>query len=252
MASAYQTKGDVKKAKEIYDSVIKSNNKYAKAYIMRAGLYRDTKDYDNAQKDLTKAIDLEEKNVDAYFELYNVYKLKKDNDSATGILNKVIDMVASDESMYIPAGKAYYYQGKYDDAMEMFNSAEKNGEADAIYYKGVVYAKKGDNKSALKQYKKYADKESALAKATKKSDVYDKIAKCYMLEEDYDNALLYVRKGLKADDQTAGVKLLKKQVILYEKTGNYKDALKCAREYVKKYPDDKEMKKEVRFIKTRI
>ena len=38
-----------------------------------------------------------------------------------------------------------------------------------------------------------------------------------MLEEDYDNALLYVRKGLKADDQTAGVKLLKKQVILYEK-----------------------------------
>ena len=30
MASAYQTKGDVKKAKEIYDSVIKSNNKYAK------------------------------------------------------------------------------------------------------------------------------------------------------------------------------------------------------------------------------
>ena len=36
--------------------------------------------------------------------------------------------------------------------MEMFNSAEKNGEADAIYYKGVVYAKKGDNKSALKQY----------------------------------------------------------------------------------------------------
>ena len=243
---------DVKKAKEIYDSVIKSNNKYAKAYIMRAGLYRDTKDYDNAQKDLTKAIDLEEKNVDAYFELYNVYKLKKDNDSATGILNKVIDMVASDESMYIPAGKAYYYQGKYDDAMEMFNSAEKNGEADAIYYKGVVYAKKGDNKSALKQYKKYADKESALAKATKKSDVYDKIAKCYMLEEDYDNALLYVRKGLKADDQTAGVKLLKKQVILYEKTGNYKDALKCAREYVKTYPDDKEMKKEVRFIKTRI
>ena len=219
---------------------------------MRAGLYRDTKDYDNAQKDLTKAIDLEEKNVDAYFELYNVYKLKKDNDSATGILNKVIDMVASDESMYIPAGKAYYYQGKYDDAMEMFNSAEKNGEADAIYYKGVVYAKKGDNKSALKQYKKYADKESALAKATKKSDVYDKIAKCYMLEEDYDNALLYVRKGLKADDQTAGVKLLKKQVILYEKTGNYKDALKCAREYVKTYPDDKEMKKEVRFIKTRI
>ena len=42
------------------------------------------------------------------------------------------------------------------------------------------------------------------------------------------------------------------QVILYEKTGNYKDALKCAREYVKTYPDDKEMKKEVRFIKTRI
>ena len=33
---------------------------------------------------------------------------------------------------------------------------------------------------------------------------------------------------------------------------NYKDALKCAREYVKTYPDDKEMKKEVRFIKTRI
>lgn len=172
MASAYQTKGDVKKAKEIYDSVIKSNNKYAKAYIMRAGLYRDTKDYDNAQKDLTKAIDLEEKNVDAYFELYNVYKLKMDNDSATGILNKVIDMVASDESMYIPAGKAYYYQGKYDDAMEMFNSAEKNGEADAIYYKGVVYAKKGDNKSALKQYKKYAGQRKCFSEGRQRNQMF--------------------------------------------------------------------------------
>ena len=43
-----------------------------------------------------------------------------------------------------------------------------------------------------------------------------------MLEEDYDNALLYVRKGLKADDQTAGVNLLKKQVILYEKSSKRK------------------------------
>ena len=64
----------------------------------------------------------------------------------------------------------------------------------------------------------------------------------YMLERDLK----------RMTTQTAGVKLLKKQVILYEKTGNYKDALKCAREYVKTYPDDKEMKKEVRFIKTRI
>lgn len=142
----------IKKAKEIYDSVIKSNNKYAKAYIMRAGLYRDTKDYDNAQKDLTKAIDLEEKNVDAYFELYNVYKLKKDDDSATGILNKVIDMVASDESMYIPGQeKRIIIKVNMMMRWKCLILQEKNGEADAIYYKGVVYAKKGDNKSALKQ-----------------------------------------------------------------------------------------------------
>ena len=44
----------------------------------------------------------------------------------------------------------------------------------------------------------------------------------------------------------------KNQVILYEKQKMYQEALEAAQEYVKRYPGDAGMKKELAFIKTRI
>ena len=50
----------------------------------------------------------------------------------------------------------------------------------------------------------------------------------------------------------AGMVLGRNRVILYERTGRYKKAKKAASLYLEKYPGDKEMEKELGFIKTRI
>ena len=50
----------------------------------------------------------------------------------------------------------------------------------------------------------------------------------------------------------AGMVLGRNRVVLYERIGKYKRAKKAAVLYLEKYPGDKEMEKELEFIKTRI
>lgn len=248
MAAAYHSKGDYENAKKIYDSLIKSDEKDTKAYLARAQLHIDKNEYDEALKYFTRAMDTDENCEDAYFGLYRVYNFQNDRESATNILNKFIDMSSSDEKKAVATGKAYYYLEEYDDALTFFDKAEKNGEEDAVYYKGLIYMMKGDNESALKQYMAYESKDIP----DKNNDVYNELAKCFMQSDDYKQALVYVKKGLAKGTTSVEKALLKKQVILYEKMGKYKIALRCARKYVSAYPADKDMKKELTFIKTRI
>lgn len=248
MAAAYHSKGDYDNAKKIYDSLIKSNAKDTKAYLARAGLFTDMSEYDAALNDYTKAMDTDEKCEDAYFGLYQVYCLQNDKEAAVNILNKFIDMGSSEEDMYVATGRAYYYLEEYDESLKYLDKAEKDGRDEALYYKGLVYMEKGDNQSALKQYMAYEAKEIP----DKINDVYNQLAKCFMQSDDYKQALAYVKKGLDKGNSSVEKSLLKKQVILYEKMGKYKIALRCAKKYINLYPDDENMKKELSFIRTRI
>ena len=248
LAASYQAVDNYTEAQKIYDSIIKSDNKNTKAYIARASLFVTMKDYESAAKDYTKAMDTDEECDDAYFGLYNVYTLQKDADSAKSILNKLIDMDSGDKKHDIASGKAYYYMGEYDNALEAFKKAVKNGEQDALYFEGMTYAAKSDYDSAKKIFKEYISNEDL----TKNIDAYVQISNCLIEVEDYEQALSYVQKGLELGKTSVQKSLLKNNVIIYEKMGQYKKAYSVSEKYVKMYPDDKQMKRELKFIRTRI
>lgn len=245
---SYQAADNYTEAQKIYDSIIKSDKKNTKAYIARASLFVEVKDYESAAKDYTKAMDTDEECDDAYFGLYNVYILQKDEESAKSILNKLIDMDSDDKKHDIASGKAYYYLGEYDNALAAFKKAVKNGEQDALYFEGMTYVAKSDYNSAKKLFKEYISKEDL----TKNIDAYVQISNCLIEVEDYEQALTYVQKGLDLGETSVQKSLLKNNVIIYEKMGLYKKAYSVAGKYVKLYPDDKKMKRELTFIRTRI
>ena len=180
--------------------------------------------------------------------MYNVYNLQKDEESAKSILNKLIDMDSDDKKHDIASGKAYYYLGEYDNALAAFKKAVKNGEQDALYFEGMIYVAKSDYNSAKKLFKEYISKEDL----TKNIDAYVQISNCLIEVEDYEQALTYVQKGLDLGETSVQKSLLKNNVIIYEKMGLYKKAYSVAGKYVKLYPDDKKMKRELTFIRTRI
>ena len=248
LASSYQAKDDYENAEKIYSSIIKADNKSIRAYIARASLYVTVKDYDLAQKDYTRAMDIDEECDDAYLGLYNVYKLQNNQEAAVSILNKLIDMDIDGKEHDIASGKAYYYLGEHDNALKAFEKAEKNGADEALYYKGLIYMAKSDYDSAKNQFEEYISKESS----SRNPDVYIQISNCLIEMEDYKQALNYVNKGLELGNAVAEKSLLKNSVIIYEKMGKYKKALNVAKQYMESYPDDKAMKKELSFIRTRI
>ena len=248
LASSYQANGDYDDAQKAYASIIKADKKNIKAYTARASLYVDMKDYDAAAKDYTMAMDMDEECEDAYFGLYNVYKLQENDEAAVNILNKLIDMSSDDKKYYIASGKAYYYLEEYDNALSAFKKAAENGENEALYYEGLTYVAKSDYDSAKKQFKEYISKEDS----AKNPDAYIQISNCLIKAEDYEQALSYVNKGLELGETAAERSLLKNSVIIYEKIGEYKKALNAAKKYLKSYPGDKDMKRELSFIRTRI
>lgn len=248
LAASYQANGDYDNAQKVYADIIKADKKNTKAYTSRASLYTKMKDYDAAAKDYTKAMDIDEECDDAYFGLYNVYNLQGDKEAAVNILNKLIDMDSDDKKHDIASGKAYYYLEEYDNALSAFKKAVKDGSDEALYYTGLTYVAKSDYNSAKKQFKEYISNENS----AKNPDAYIQISNCLIEVQDYEQALNYVNKGLALGTTTAERSLLKNSVIIYEKMGQYKKALNAAKKYVKSYPDDKSMRRELSFIKTRI
>ena len=78
------------------------------------------------------------------------------------------------------------------------------------------------------------------------------MAGCYIELGDFESASGCIDKGMSLGISSAGIQLLKNRVILYERMGKYKKAKKSANLYLKKFPGDKDMEKELIFIKTRI
>ena len=74
--------GLIEEAKDTLDRAIRINSKYTNAYILRALVYDQILQYDNAIVDLKKAIELEPDNYLAYYDLGNAFILNGDLEEA--------------------------------------------------------------------------------------------------------------------------------------------------------------------------
>lgn len=247
-ASAKLLMGDISGAEGIYNDIIKEDSSQDGIYLARGRLYQMQGEDDKALEDYSNAIKASEKCYDAYFAIYEIYTRLGDNSKAEDILKKLsgLEMETAEELMQL--GRMYYYKGDYKNAKSNFDKSVKGGCNEALYYTGMVYMTEKDYNTAISRFKEYIGTGST----EKAPEAYNQIAGCYIELEDFENASAYIDKGMEFGVTNAGMVLGRNRVVLYERTGKYKKAKKAAVLYLEKYPGDKEMEKELEFIKTRI
>lgn len=239
--------GNTEDAMGIYNGIINEDGN-ADTYKARGRLYEMLGDSTRAVKDYLDAIEKDSKCYDAYFALYNVYTRLGDNAKAEGALNKLAGMEAETAEEVMQSGRVYYYKGDYNNAIANLEKAAKDGCNEALYYLGTVYMAEEDYSQAADKFNEYINKGAA----EKAPDAYNQIAGCYIELGDFESASGCIDKGMSLGISDADIQLLKNRVILYERMGKYKKAKKSASLYLKKFPGDKDMEKELIFIKTRI
>lgn len=247
-ASVKLLMGDISGAEGIYNDIIKEDDSQDSIYLARGRLYQMQGADDKALKDYSSAIKASVKCYDAYFAMYGIYTRLGDNSKAEDILKKLsgLEMETAEELMQL--GRMYYYKGDYKNANSNFSQSVKGGCNEALYYTGMVYMAEKDYNTAISRFKEYIGTGST----EKAPEAYNQIAGCYIELEDFENASDYIDKGMEFGVTNAGMVLGRNRVVLYERTGKYKKAKKAANSYLEKYPGDKEMEKELEFIKTRI
>lgn len=240
--------GDTKSAKKNYETIIKDKEKYMDAYIELAKLYRSEEDMDKAIETYRKALDVDKTFYTADFALYDLYASEGQTDAASEVLNSLITISSKKATNLMVIGRAYYYKGDYDKATQYLKMSYDANCKESSYYLGMVQVSQKDYDSAKKSFEKYIKENQSDLDV----DVYNQLSALCMEEGDYDKAQTAVTKGLSYGNTSARQMLLKNQVLLYERQKKNEKAKKAAQDYIKLYPDDTGMQKELQFIETRI
>lgn len=240
--------GNTKSAKKNYETIIKDKEKYLDAYTELAKVYASEEDTDKAIETYRKALEVDKTFYDADFALYELYMSQGQEDAANEVLNQLITISSKKATNLMVIGRAYYYKGDTDKAIEYLEMSYDANCKESSYYLGIVQADLKDYDNAQKSFEKYI-KEN---KTDFNVDVYNQLASLYMEEGEYAKAQSAITKGLSCGNSSARQMLQKNQVLLYERQKKNDKAKEAATEYIKLYPNDAGMQKELEFIDTRI
>lgn len=246
MAFCQQEKWEL--AKEDCQEMIQREEEYFDAYLALARIERNLGNNDEAVKAYLDVIAKNKSYYDAYFELYEQYCYSGQEDAANELLDQLLSIKTDKAQNMLVIGRAYYYKKEYDKAKEYLNKAYEGKCRESKYYTGIICAEEKLYEEAIEAFQTYI-KEN---KDNLKVEAYCQLAAIYMEQRDYNKAKNALTKGISYGNSSAIQELKKNQVILLEKQNKYDEALELAAEYLKVYPSDTAMKKEVSFIKTRI
>ncbi len=139
---------------------------------------------------------------------------------------------------------------KYEEAITCFDASIESGENIAESYrgKGIALFELGKYKEASEALIKSVDKGAAPNAQTS-----NMIAQSLIEQGDYAGSIEWLKDGLSHDD--ASSKLTRQMryhlVVAYEKGAQWDLALENAQSYMADYPDDQDMKRELKFLETR-
>lgn len=126
-------------------------------YSIRGDIYSNLKEYDQALKDFNKIIELESNSNVAYYNRGMTYKNLGKVELATQDFIKAIELDIDDINAYFELTKIYENDSikRYDDAINIYNKAQKkwSGNAKIYYYRGYVYKNLKNYDKAIEDWK---------------------------------------------------------------------------------------------------
>lgn len=245
--AVYEVLGEQEKAKEMYQQAIEKDKENWSAYLKKASLEEKLKEWEEAKKDYQSVIKASgQEKYEAYFRLYELCQNQGEEDTSEQILKEITQTKSKDPFVLCQIGRAYQYQGDEKKATEYFQKSLENGYAESEYYLGMNAMSKKDYDGAESYFEAYLK-----SKGQFHALAYNQLAGCSMEKGDYAKALEYLDAGLQISDSANRALLWQNQILVYERGGSFQKAKKSAKEYLSVYPQDKKMKKELEFIKTR-
>lgn len=239
--------GAYKDAVETYTDIIREFGEDAQVLADRAYAYQKIGEYEKGLDDYDKAIALQENNYEYYFRKYYLLKEMNRETEANELLSKAAEIEIKAKADKFNLAKIHFYQGLYDQAFPELSESFANGFIDAYFYIGEIYMQKKDYSTAKYYYEKYIEEGGVNA-----PEVYNQVASCLIKMEEYEQAIPYLEIGIEYAHSDMMRVLLKNEIIVYEKMGDFKKALDKLQSYIASYPEDEDAKREKSFVVSRI
>lgn len=244
LADAYEKLGENEKAKEVYNAILTLEPEEVNALFLRGRLYLKDGQYEPAFADFSRTVELDKDGYDLRIEIAGLLTEAGYKDEGLQFLQQFLADNEKKLSDY-DKGRIYYYMGDYEKAKVSLEGAKTEESDDVILLLGKSYEQLGDYNYATSVYKNYLDEHPEAA------DIYNQLGLCKMKSGEYDAALSAFRSAANVENNGMEQVLMFNQIAAYEYTGNFKQATVLMEEYLKKYPDDEEAKREYEFLKSR-
>lgn len=236
--------GDIQGAMDVYSAII-AFNENAKAYFLRGNLYYSQNDEENALKDYAAAIEKDSKDYDLYIGVSEALTAHGKEKEAQDYLNQALELGGNRAYDKMQKGRINFLLGEQKTAISLLEEAIKGKEKKAYYYLAEIYSLMGDTENAEKTMVSYIESDAA--------DSYSlfNIANDQIAKGNYTMAIECLDLALNLEKVPNKQILMKTLVIAYEHNLEFDKALEIMKDYVEKYPDDEDAKRELTFLETR-
>lgn len=245
---AEEKSGLYKEAQATYETILSKKKSDASIYGKLGQVLEKNGNFEEAVKNYDKAISLDDRNYNLLFGKYFLYLNNGDTEKANAVLTEALAIQAKTDEDYYNLARLHYYKGDYVSAESELKDSASKGFTTAYYYLGRIYQSDKDYDQAISMFEQYLADENNSKSAT----AYNQLGVCYMEKENFEKALEAIETGIALNDESVKYNLLTNQVTLLEHLVDYDSAFEKANEFLKLYPEDKAMKNELEFIKTRI
>ena len=236
--------GDAQGAMDVYSAII-SYNENAKAYFLRGNLYYSQNNEEQALKDYAAAIENDSKDYELYIGVFEALTAHGKDKEAQGYLNQALEIGGNRAYDKMQKGRINFLLGEQKTAISLLEEAIKGKEMTAYYYLAEIYSLMGDTENSEKTMLSYIESGAA--------DSYSlfHIANDQIDKGNFKMAIECLNLALNLEKVPNKQMLMKTLVIAYEHNLEFDKALEVMTDYVEKYPEDEEAKRELTFLETR-
>ncbi|MCR4651479.1 MAG: tetratricopeptide repeat protein [Lachnospiraceae bacterium] len=243
IADAFERKGDISSAIDIYTAILDMRDKDTLSYYKRGADYLELDIHDAAVSDFETCLKLEPENYDLRIRIAGTLSDKGYEDEGTALLQQFLEEKERRLSDF-DKGRIYFYMKDYENAKLYFEEA-RDDEEEKIIYLGKTYELLGDYNYAASTYQNYISKHQDSAA------VYNQLGLCKISSGDYAGALQAFEQGLTVDSGDCARTLEFNRIVALEYSGDFDRAAKLTNDYINKYPTDDKLAKEKEFLASR-
>jgi tetratricopeptide (TPR) repeat protein len=235
LGSIYYRKGDMKKALEVLDEAVKTDEKQIEALKWRGKAAIKEKIYDKAVECFSALIDMEPAEASHYYHLALAQRFLGNNEDALTTYEAGIAQSQSNSTLLYYYGTLLDEVGKREKAVEVLSKSIKSDEPseDAFNYLGVL----------LGQMKRYRESVQVFEKGIR---VFDKSYQLHFnlgivleMSRRLEDAIVYFEKAYELNRNDPMLYYHYSAVLL--KKRNYAKAIRICKAGMSNYPDDTEL-----------